>query len=70
MIFKGGNNVMKNMEYLQWKYARNYEIAHKKCHNCKTDLEYLVKTITIGKQTIENARVLACQKCSNLNNEL
>ncbi len=61
---------MRNKDYLQWKYARNYQIANNKYHKCKTELDYLVKTVRIGNHIIENAKVLTCPNCSKINNQI
>lgn len=56
--------LMRNKDYLEWKYARNYQIANNKCYRCKTELVYLIKDVKIGNQEIKNARVLTGPECS------
>lgn len=58
-----------NLTYLQWKYARNYQLHHNKCFRCKSELVYGVQNVKIGNQTIENAEVLTCPNCSKITNE-
>jgi uncharacterized protein with PIN domain len=60
---------MIGKDYLSWKYARNYQISHNKCYRCNAELVHSIQTVTIGKQTIENDKVLTCPNCSKINNE-
>lgn len=61
---------MRNLNYLRWKYARNYQLTNNKCFNCKTELVDCVQTVKIGNRMIENAKVLTCPKCSKINTEI
>lgn len=60
---------MAGKDFLQWKYARNYQLFHNKCYRCKTELAYNIQTVKIGNKMIENAQVLTCPNCSKINNE-